>query len=67
LLANSEACRLITTPTVAAVDTTAAGDCFNGSLAVALANGKTLEEGVEFACRAASISVTRLGAQDSMP
>jgi ribokinase len=67
LLANGEACQLIATPTVAAVDTTAAGDCFNGSLAVALAHGKTLQEGVEFACRAASISVTRLGAQDSMP
>jgi ribokinase len=58
---------IVTSPTVTAVDTTAAGDCFNGALAVALAEGKSLEEGVAFACLAASISVTRMGAQASMP
>lgn len=58
---------LITAPSVTAVDTTAAGDCFNGALAVALAEGKSLVKAVGFACRAASISVTRLGAQASMP
>jgi ribokinase len=59
--------RLIRAPFVNAVDTTAAGDCFNGALAVALSEGQELAEAVGFACRAASISVTRLGAQSSMP
>lgn len=52
---------------VNAVDTTAAGDIFNGALAVALAEGKELPEAVRFANKAASISVTRLGAQASAP
>ena len=49
------------------VDTTAAGDVFNGTLAVALAEGKTLLEAARFASAAAAISVTRLGAQTSAP
>jgi ribokinase len=57
----------IASPTVTAADTTAAGDCFSGALAVALADDKTLAVAVEFACVAASISVTRMGAQASMP
>jgi ribokinase len=52
---------------VSAVDTTAAGDVFNGAIAVALSEGKELKEAVEFANKAASISVTRLGAQASAP
>jgi ribokinase len=52
---------------VKAVDTTAAGDVFNGALAVALAEGKDLKEAAAFANKAASISVTRLGAQASAP
>lgn len=52
---------------VKAVDTTAAGDCFNGVLAVGLANGKDLLESVRFANRAASLAVTRAGAQVSLP
>jgi ribokinase len=59
--------RLIPAPFVKAMDTTAAGDCFNGALAVALSEGQELSDAVGFACRAASISVTRLGAQSSMP
>ncbi len=48
-------------------DTTAAGDVFNGALAVALAEGKELSDAVIFASAAAAISVTRLGAQPSAP
>jgi len=54
-------------PQVHAIDSTAAGDCFNGALAVALAENKNLETAVQWACEAASISVTRMGAQVSMP
>lgn len=50
-----------------AVDTTAAGDTFNGALAVALAEGTPIIEAVRFANAAASIAVTRLGAQPSAP
>ncbi|RIV19960.1 ribokinase [Fibrisoma montanum] len=63
----SEAGTLVAAPPVTAVDTTAAGDCFNGALAVALAEGCSLTDAVAFACKAASISVTRMGAQASLP
>jgi ribokinase len=49
------------------VDTTAAGDVFNGALAVAISEGGSLKEAVIFANKAASISVTRMGAQASAP
>jgi ribokinase len=52
---------------VKAVDTTAAGDVFNGALALALAEGKPLLEAARFASAAAAISVTRMGAQTSAP
>ena len=52
---------------VEAVDTTAAGDIFNGALTVALAEGRDLREAVRFACKASAISVTRVGAQSSAP
>ena len=50
-----------------AIDSTAAGDVFNGALAVALSEGKLLIDAVKFACEAAAISVTRMGAQSSIP
>jgi ribokinase len=49
------------------IDTTAAGDVFNGALAVAVSEGKDLYEAVIFANKAAAISVTRMGAQASAP
>jgi ribokinase len=52
---------------VKAVDTTAAGDVFNGALASALAGEMDLRKAVDFAQRAAAISVTRMGAQPSAP
>ena len=52
---------------VTAVDTTAAGDAFNGALAVALAEGASLARAVRFANRAAALSVTGPGAQPSLP
>jgi ribokinase len=52
---------------VQAVDTTAAGDAFNGGLAVALAEGKPLVEAVRFANACGALATTRLGAQPSLP
>ena len=66
-LFNAEADLLILAPTVQAVDTTAAGDIFNGALVVALAEGMSLPDAIVFACQAVAISVTRLGAQSSIP
>ena len=59
--------KLVPSPMVEAVDTTAAGDVFNGALAVALAEGFPITEAVAFGCQAAAISVTRFGAQASAP
>lgn len=52
---------------VKAVDSTAAGDVFNGALAVAIAENKPWKEAIAFANKAAAISVTRMGAQASAP
>ena len=52
---------------VKAVDTTAAGDAFNGAFATALLEGKDAISGVQWASTVAAISVTRAGAQPSMP
>jgi ribokinase len=52
---------------VKAVDSTAAGDVFNGALAVAIAEGKTMGAAILFANAAAALSVTKLGAQPSAP
>ncbi len=58
---------MVNSPRVKAIDTTAAGDTFNGALMVALSEGVKLKKAVEFACKAASIAVTRIGAQSSIP
>jgi len=52
---------------VETIDTTGAGDTFNAALAVALAEGMGFEKGIQFANRAASLSVTKFGAQGGMP
>jgi len=52
---------------VEALDSTAAGDAFSGALACALARGASLEEAVRYASLAGALSVTRLGAQPSLP
>jgi ribokinase len=66
-LADDRGQQLIPGFKVKAVDATAAGDTFNGALAVALAEGMTSAAAVHFANAAAAISVTRLGAQPSIP
>jgi ribokinase len=66
-LMDADQSELISAPTVRAVDTTAAGDIFNGALAVGLSDWLSILEAVKFAIRAASISVTRMGAQSSAP
>jgi ribokinase len=60
-------CEMVAARPVKAIDTTAAGDIFNGALVVALAENRSLIEAVHFACKAAAISVTRTGAQSSAP
>ena len=52
---------------VKAVDTTGAGDTFNGALCVALSEGRSLQDACRFAAKASAISVTRMGAQPSIP
>jgi len=59
--------QVVPAPKANAIDSTAAGDVFNGALAVALSEDKSLTDAVKFACEAAAISVTRLGAQSSIP
>jgi ribokinase len=58
---------LISSEKVKAIDTTAAGDVFNGAIAVCLAKNKPWKEAITFANKAAAISVTRMGAQSSAP
>jgi len=66
-VASSEFTGFVPAFKVNAIDTTAAGDVYCGSLAVALVEGKSLTEAVRFAGAASAISVTRLGAQPSAP
>ena len=58
---------VVSAPEVKAIDTTAAGDVFNGALAVALSEQLSIRDAVDFAIRSASLSVTRMGAQSSIP
>ena len=67
LSAGKEGTEFVPARKVTAVDSTAAGDAFTGSLAVGLAQGQTLSEAALFANNVAAVSVTRMGAQPSMP
>ena len=67
LLATKDAAEFVPSVKVNAVDATAAGDAFTGSLAVGLAQGKTLRDAALFANHVAALSVTKMGAQSSMP
>ena len=67
LLVTEEEAERIPGQKVKAVDTTGAGDAFNGALACGLASGESLQRAVRFANLAGAFSVTRLGAQPSMP
>ncbi len=66
-VANRDGSQLVRGYRVKPVDTTAAGDIFNGALAVALGEGRGLTQAARFANAAAAISVTRSGAQPSAP
>lgn len=66
-IATAEFKELISGFKVKAVDSTAAGDVFNGALAVAIAENKPIWEAISFANAAAALSVTKLGAQPSAP
>ena len=67
LVVDERGARAVPTLRVDVVDTTGAGDCFDGALAVALAEGRSIDEAVRFATHAAALACTRLGAQSAQP
>lgn len=67
LVYTGSICELVPAYKVKAIDTTAAGDIFNGALVVAIAEGHGWIEAARFACKASAIAVTRAGAQSSAP
>jgi ribokinase len=67
LFANKASSQHFPAPRVKPVDTTAAGDTFVGGFAAALADGKSESEAIRFGQIAAALSVTRAGAQPSIP
>lgn len=64
---TKDAAQLVPTYNVDVVDTTGAGDAFNGGFAVALAEGKSLEDAIRFGNATAALSVTKPGTAPSMP
>ena len=67
LIATPDGIEHVPTRAVRAVDTTAAGDCFTGAVAVEFSGGRSLRDAVRFANAAAALSVTRPGAQPALP
>ena len=67
LVVDDAGARAIPTPRVEVVDTTGAGDCFDGAFAVALVEGRPIDEAARFATHAAALACTRLGAQSAQP
>jgi ribokinase len=67
LWANAQTRQIVPSFEVKVVDTTAAGDAFNGGLACALGRGLSMKEAIRYANAVAAISVTRMGAQPSLP
>ena len=65
--ASQDGCGMVLPFQVDAVDSVAAGDAFNGALAVSLAEGQVLQESVTVASAPGALAVTRTGAQPSMP
>jgi len=64
---GTEGIRWFPAPKVKAIDTVGAGDCFSGAFAAAYGEGMPIAKAIRFAVAAASISVTRSGAQSAMP
>jgi ribokinase len=67
MLVTPAGAKTFSAPKVKPVDTVGAGDCFSGWLAVGIAEGLDVEDAIKRALKAASLSVTRAGAQPSMP
>jgi ribokinase len=66
-ISDSSGIRTCEAPTVEVVDTTGAGDAFNAALCFGIASGWPIEQSAGFAVKAASLSVTKFGAQKGMP
>lgn len=67
VLCEKDTTKYFTAQKVNAIDTTAAGDSFIGGLMYSLSNDKSMDEAIEFASQVAAITVTRAGAQSSLP
>lgn len=67
LIVAPDVTRHVLAPVVETIDTVGAGDAFNGALAVALGEGRSLVDAVEWACIAGALATTRAGAQSGLP